>query len=186
MSTVSASNMKAGVRIIECMDGDDPGSEGRLLHEVFKLMGVSSELVQAGSIKELIALVRESKYKYVHISTHGVVEENAFKGWWSSDGIGKKKAFASSKNAFNSKCLISTACMSGSEGFGKHVVGFLGAKYYIAPKGSPYWHNAALFSHIFYFKLFRTKGAVRKAFNSYAQSYKNPHEFKLFQQDTPS
>jgi hypothetical protein len=178
--------MMRGVQIIECQDPDDPGSEGRLLQEVFKLMDVRSELVRVASIEQLIASVAESKYKFVHVSTHGVVgDEKRFKGWWTAGGRGSKKAFEEFEKTFTSKCIVSTACMSGAESFGKHVVGFLGAKYYIAPKGSPYWHNAALFSHIFYFKLFRTKGTVEKAFSSYAQSYKNPHAFKLFRNGVP-
>src|SRR5207253_1593165 len=73
---VGPQNMKNGVRIIECRDRSDPGSEGRLLQEVFNLMDVPSELFLADSIKELISAVSDSNYKYVHVSTHGVVEDN--------------------------------------------------------------------------------------------------------------
>jgi hypothetical protein len=183
-SMVRAQGMKRGVRIIECSDPHDPGSEGRLLQEVFRLMNIRCELVRAESTEELIAAVSDSKYKYVHVSTHGFVEHNkSFEGWWSRNGIGTRKAFAQHEGAFARKCLVSTACKSGVRGFGEHVVGFLGAQYYIAPNGSPLWHNAALFSHIFYFKLFRTKGTFAKAFSSYAKVYKNPHKFRLFRKD---
>jgi hypothetical protein len=185
-SMVRAQGMKRGVRIIECSDPHDPGSEGRLLQEVFRLMSIRCELVRAKSIKKLIAAVSDSKYKYVHVSTHGFVEHNkSFQGWWSRNGIGTRKAFAQHEGAFARKCLVSTACRSGAQSFGERVVGFLGAQYYIAPNGSPSWHNAALFSHIFYFKLFRTKGTFAKAFSSYAKVYKNPHEFRLFRKDAP-
>ena len=176
--------MKRGVRIIECSDPHDPGSEGRLLQEVFRLMNIRCELVRAKSIEELIAAVSDSKYKYVHVSTHGDFKDNkSFRGWWSPNGTGTRRAFAQHEGAFARKCLVSTACRSGAQRFGEHVVGFLGAQYYIAPKGCPSWHNAALFSHIFYFKLFRTKGTFAEAFRSYAEVYKNPHEFRLFRKD---
>jgi hypothetical protein len=177
--------MEHGVRIIECRDPDDPGSEGRLLNEVFNLMEVPSELVLVTSIHDLLECVAKSKYKYIHIATHGVIDENnRFKGWWGVKGTGNKKALSQFKQTFTSKCIVSTACMSGTERFGNLVTDFLGARCYVAPKRSPSWHNAALFSHIFYFKLFRTEGTIKKSFSSYAKAYKNPHEFKLFCRNT--
>ena len=173
--------MKNGVLIIECPDDTDPGSEGRLLQEVFRLMEVPHKLLRVQTIQDLISAVSESEFKYVHVATHGVVTDNsAFKGWWSPKGTGTKKTFSGQQGTFGTSCIVSTACRSGVAGFGRHVVDVLGSKYYIAPTGSPLWHNAALFSHIFYYKLFRTKTSVRMAFKSYDESYKNPHDFKLY------
>jgi hypothetical protein len=144
-------------------------------------MEVSVELVRAESIEQLISSVAESRYKHVHVSTHGVVRKSdSFSGWWSANGIGRREAFSDHENAFVGKSLVSTACNSGAKAFGEHVVGFLGAKHYIGPEKSPYWHNAALFSHIYYYKLFGAKRTVARAFESYAESYKNPHKFRLF------
>jgi len=174
--------MKLGVTIVECVDVDDPGSEGRMLREVFNLMGVESELVYVTSISELLKAIDKSKMRYVHVSTHGRISSNdKFKGWWTPQGDGTKSAFLKHDLDLSNKAIVSTACKSGAKGFGKYLTEVLNCKCYIAPSGSPKFYNAALFSHIFYHKLFNTKKSFEKAFNSYEKNYKNPHGFKLFQ-----
>lgn len=173
--------MKNGVHIIECLDGDDPGSEGRCLRHVFNLMEVPSKYEHVHSIKELVDAMKRSKYRYIHISTHGTVDKSdKFIGWWTRAGHGNRPALAALKGRLKCRAVISTACKSGVESLGRFLVDVAGSKYFIAPGGSPRFHNAILFSHIFYHKLFFTRKGVHRAFKSYAKQYKNPHKFSLF------
>lgn len=177
-------NVKRGVCIVECLDEGDPGSEGRVLREIFNLMEVESKLIRVASIDRLLHALSDNEFQHVHITTHGTVtDDKKFKGWWTPNGVGSKRMVNKHQVVLSCTSLVSTACLSGSKGFAKHVTGVWGSKYYIAPTGSPRFHNAALFSHIYYHKLFGSKGTVFKAFSSYMKSYTNPHNFTLFERD---
>ncbi len=176
--------VKTGVLILECRDKNDPGSEGSCLKRVFDLMGVKSDYVRIRTIDDLLKAIEKSRYKYIHISTHGLIRESSkdFIGWWTPEGVGEKQNISQLRNKVRCKAIISTACKSGINSFGKYVVDVLGSKYFVGPSGQPQFHNAIFFSHIFYHKLFftKTKGHVSQAFRSYERFYKNPHKFRLF------
>jgi hypothetical protein len=173
--------MKKGVQIIECLDDGDPGSEGRCLKHVFNLMEVESKYVRVETIVQLLKAIQRSKYKFIHISTHGSInDEDAFKGWWTPSGIGGEDTVARLSGKLECSAVVSTACKSGGSRFGRFVVDVLGSKYFIGPSGSPSFYDSAFFSHIFYHKLFKTRKDVVKAFKSYQRGYKNPHAFRLF------
>jgi hypothetical protein len=178
--------VKRGVCIIECIDSEDPGSEGRVLKEIFNLMQVDSVLVPVTSIKELFSELRAAEFRNVHISTHGAVsddEKERFRGWWTPNGTGSKKKIAKSNLEVACTTIVSTACKSGEAGFAKLVTNDWGSKYYIAPTGCPTFYNAALFSHVYYHKLFKIKRNVIDAFESYDNGFKNPHGFTLYQRE---
>ena len=76
-------NMQRGVEIIECLDKDDPGSEGRCLKHIFNLMEIKSNYshVDVGSIEDLLCAIAKSKFQYIHISAHGPTStEDRFRG----------------------------------------------------------------------------------------------------------
>ena len=177
--------MKHGVHIFECLDSDDPGSEGRALKHLFNLMGVESKYSKVDSIDRLLEGIANSNFMFAHISTHGSTDGRGekFKGWWTPSGIGSKARVSKFKGRFKTTAIISTACKSGVSSFGKYVVNELGSRYFIGPKGSPFFFDSFFFAHIFYHKLFITKRNVFKAFASYANAYKNPHKFALFRQN---
>jgi hypothetical protein len=176
--------MKKGLCIIECVDFDDPGSEGRFLRELMHLMSIPCSLERVSTIRELLEALSCTEMKYVHVATHGAItDKKKFKGWWTKKGVGSPKTFNTIKPRTKCEAIISTACGSGCSGFAREVIEQMGAKNYIAPVGHPQFHNAALFSHIFYHKLFHTKRSVATAFDSYMNAYKNPHKFKLFAAD---
>lgn len=177
--------MKTGVRIVECIDKEgDPGSEGRFLLEALRLMEVDVELFRVKKIEALFEAISTSEMKFVHVATHGALTDtNNFRGWWTDRGVGSKRTVKQMAPKAKCKAIVSTACKSGTSGFADYVVNTMGVPYYIAPTGSPRWHNAALFTHIYYHKLFQTKGTVEKAFGSYQRSHKNPHGFQLFERD---
>jgi hypothetical protein len=177
--------MKPGVQIIECLDSDDPGSEGRGLKHLFDLMEIESKYSSVNSIDQLLDAIAGANFKFAHISTHGFTDERGerFKGWWTPSGIGGKGEVSKFKGRFKQTAIISTACKSGVSSFGRYVVDELGSSYFVGPKGRPNFYNSFLFAHIFYHKLFITKRGVSKAFDSYAKNYRNPHQFRLFRQD---
>lgn len=178
---------RRGVEIIECLDSDDPGSEGRCLKHIFNLMEIDSEYSSVNSIHGLLRGIEGSEFQYIHISAHGAIggDQDRFKGWWTPRGIGTKTKVAPLIGNVGATAIISTACKSGTGGFGRYVVDKLGSQYYIGPTGSPRFYNASLFAHIFYHKLFFTKKSIRGAFKSYAENYKNPHNFKLYVRHKP-
>jgi hypothetical protein len=177
--------MKTGVRIVECIDKeDDPGSEGRFLLEALRLMEVDVELLRVKKIEDLFEKISTSEMKFVHIATHGVITDTKnFRGWWTHRGIGNKQTVKQIKPKAQCKAIVSTACKSGVSEFANYVVNTMGSSYYIAPTGSPSWHNAAFFTHIYYYKLFQAKGTVEKAFKSYQESFRNPHKFQIFKRN---
>lgn len=172
--------MKKGVLIIECLDKKDPGSEGKCLKHIFNLMQIRSKYIHVTDTNKFISEITTSEFKYIHVTTHGLINGKSFRGWWTQNGSVKKKALSSLEGELKGKTIISTACLSGKDDFGKYIVDVLKCDYFIAPSKSPQFHNSAFFSHIFYHKLFKTKKDVKKAFVSYKQAYKNPHIFKLF------
>ena len=174
--------MRRGVCIIECLDEKtDPGSEGRALKEVFNLMEVESKLATVTSINELLETIAQSKFQHIHISAHGAVSKaKRFRGWWTPHGSGTKQIVGACEIKLTCTSIVSTACRSGAKEFARYITNEWGSKYYIAPAGSPRFYNALLFSHIYYHKLFKTKGTVAKAFASYAETYKNPHGFAIY------
>ncbi len=72
------------VFILESLDWEDERDtmyEGRVLSEMLKLAGKDPKYYYFQSVKELpylIGLFRQSKYRYLHISTHASTEEIAF------------------------------------------------------------------------------------------------------------
>jgi hypothetical protein len=173
--------MRHGVLIVECIDASDPGSEGRVLREVFKLMEVESSLVRVESIADLVTAMVKTDFEHIHVATHGAVtREEQFSGWWTPDGHGTRPILEKQQFSLACTSIVSTACKSGSKGFARHVTESWGSKYFIAPTGSPRFYNSALFSHIYYHKLFKTKKTVPKAFASYEKGYKNPHGFAIY------
>lgn len=180
--------IKRGVRIIECLGNDDPGSEGKLLKHVFNLMEIESSYCHVSSIEDFIYKIADSDYKYIHISAHGSTggEEKRFKGWWTPNGTGTKSKMAQLVGKVKATAIISTACRSGTNGFGRYVVDQLGCPFFIGPEKDARFYNASLFSHIFYHKLFMIKkGNVRSAFHAYADNYKNPHCFRIYEREQP-
>lgn len=176
--------LKKGVHIIECLDDDDPGSEGRCLKHLFNLLEVASKYQRVRSIDDLIAAMHSSKYRYIHISTHGKIgKRDQFQGWWTPGGHGRKSMMDKLKGKLRCRLVISTACRSGTRGFGQYVVDHLGSKYFIGPEKSPSFASAVLFSHIIYHKIFITHRSLRKAFSSYEKGYKNPYDFKLYRRE---
>lgn len=183
INSVIRFHMKRGVKIIECLDEQDPGSEGRCLKHIFNLMQIESSYSHVSSIEELISTIVKSNYQYIHVSAHGSIErgQNRFQGWWTPNGIGNRAQVMKLAGKVKANAIISTACKSGTAGFGRYVVDKLGCQYYIGPVRSPFFHNSAFFSHIFYHKLFMTKDSVLSAFRSYTKNYKNPHGFSLYE-----
>lgn len=177
--------MTNGVCIVECIGEDDPGSEGRFLREVLRLMEVEVELVRVTRVEELFEQIGATEMKYVHVSTHGqLTRTKTFEGWWTPQNVGTKARAQKLVRKTECTAIVSTACKSGAGGFGKFVVNEMGANYYIGPTGCPYWQNAALFTHIYYYKLFQSTGTVEKAFQSYLDKYANKHQFRLFQRES--
>ncbi|UQS89782.1 hypothetical protein M5C90_31445 [Pseudomonas chlororaphis subsp. piscium] len=69
--------MTKGVCIIECVCEDDPGSEGKVLKEIFNLMQVKSKLIRVKSIKQLLKALTQTEMTHVHIATHGAVTKKS-------------------------------------------------------------------------------------------------------------
>lgn len=146
-------------------------------------MDVKAQLIRVTKIEALFEAIAKIEMRFSHIATHGqLTKTDKFRDWWTARGVGSKQKLDTLKPKPKAKCeaIVSTACKSGSSGFANYVVNTMGVPYYIAPTGSPKWHNAAIFTHIYYYKLFLTKGTVEKAFRSYNEAYKNPHSFRLF------
>lgn len=176
--------MKNGVCIVECIEKDDPGSEGRFLLEALRLMDVEVKLIRVKEIDALFDAISATDMDFVHVATHGkLTQTEKFLGWWTDQGVGSKQILGNLNPTAKCKAIVSTACKSGSSGFADYVLNRMGVPYYIAPTGCPTWHNAALFTHIYYHKLFQTKGTIEKAFKSYSTAYKNPHKFQIFKRE---
>jgi hypothetical protein len=178
--------MKKGVHIIECLDAEDPGSEGRCLKHLFNLLEVKSKYTLIQNINDLLEEMENSEYKYIHISTHGKLgKDEEFIGWWTHQGHSTKAKIASLKGKIKCRAIISTACKSGKKDFGTLFVNGLGVKYFIGPKRSTSFSSSIFFSHILYHKIFRTKFSLKGSFESYKKSYKNPYGFVLFKSIKP-
>jgi hypothetical protein len=167
-----------GVLVLECIDKTDPGSEGRFLSHMFNLMDVKSQYVEIRTKAQLLTMLETSPYKTIHITTHGALTKEQFKGFWTPSGSVRLEAFPD--DLLSDKTLVSTACKSGSKAFAEAFVEKTGARFYIAPTASPYFHNAIFFAHWLYHKVFILKVSVPRAVKDYRDGYKNPHDFAIY------
>lgn len=174
--------MDRGALIIECIDKSDPGSEGRFLSHMFDIMDVPSQYVEVRTPDQFIGLMACAPYEFIHITTHGCVSSPSekFLGWWTPKGKVNEKNLGPLKGKLDGTVIVSTACKSAADAFGRYVVDTLGARYYIGPTMSPRFHNAILFAHIFYHKLFILGHSPRKSYEAYDDNYKNPHAFEIY------
>jgi hypothetical protein len=171
-----------GVLILECIDQSDLGSEGRFLSHMFDLMDVPCQYVEIRTPEQLLSLLGCSPYKYIHITTHGYVTESSkkFIGWWTPNGIVKKKILQPLEGKLINKIIVSTACNSAEKGFCDYIVDRLGCKHYIAPARNPKFHNSIMFAHLFYHKVFILRLSAKNSYKRYEQNYKNPHLFSIY------
>ncbi|PPQ16546.1 hypothetical protein CV770_25800 [Bradyrhizobium sp. AC87j1] len=167
-----------GVLILECIDKADPGSEGRFLSHMFNLMGVNSQYVEIRTKRQFLMMLETSPFKTIHITTHGAITNKQFRAFWTPNGAVRLEAL--SDDVLSDKALVSTACKSGSKAFAEALVEKTGARFYIAPTASPRFHNAILFAHWFYHKVFILKVSVPRAVRDYRDGYKNPHDFAIY------
>lgn len=165
-----------GVLILESIDKNDPGSEGRFLSHMFNLMDVRSQYVEVRTKQQFIAMFDANPFNAV--TTHGYVTPN-FDGFWTPAGD-RLRTEDFSEGSAKEKLIVSTACRSGFETFAQPFRKRVSAKYYIAPEGSPKFHNAIYFAHWFYHNVIVLKLAPCEAMKKYKEGYKNPHDFTLF------
>lgn len=127
--------MEKGVLILECLDRSDPGSEGRFLSHMFDIMDVPSQYVEVRTPNQFISLMACAPYEFIHITTHGCVSKPSekFRGWWTPNGKVDQKSLGTLDGKLEDTVVVSTACKSADETFGRYVVDTLGSRYYIAP-----------------------------------------------------
>lgn len=170
-----------GVLILECLGSSDPGSEGRFLSHMLNIMEVENQYVNVRTKNQMIALLKLSPYKYIHITTHGVVSEmEKFLGFWTNEGIISEKLLDKFNHELDGCTIISTACLSANPEYRDMFIASTLCDYYIAPVGKPSYPDSIFFSHVFYHKLFIIRKKVEDILSSYNKHYKNPHKFCLF------
>jgi hypothetical protein len=177
---------KPFVMIIECMEADDPGSEGRFVKHMLDLMRIPNRYRKAKDQAEFIEVLStfSSEADVVHITTHGEYEEtkskrDRFTGFATPRRAVTIDAIKAAGIDLAGKTVLSTACFSGQKAAREAFKKATGCQHYIAPIRDPHFHNAALMCHIFYHKHLILKRSVKKAFREYEGRYKNPHVFCL-------
>ena len=168
-----------GVLILECLDGTDPGSEGLFLSHMFILMKVDYQYVEVRTKAQFLALLRTWPYELIHITIHGSVgnASGKFLGLWLRGDIVSVEDIQGLKGKLRGRMVITTACLSGQNRFAREFVTTAGCQCYVAPSGSPRFHNAIFFAHIFYHKYFILKRSVAAILTEYDQAHRNPHRF---------
>jgi len=175
---------KKGVLILECLSESDPGSEGKFLSHLFSLMNVPHQYIEVHTRYQMLALLKKSPYKIIHITTHGSVnDEDKFLGFWTKDGTITKELLDPLNGKLDGHTIVSTACMSADKTFREEFISNTLCDFFIAPTGSPKFHNSVFFSHIFYQKHFILHKDVETILTEYNEQYKNPHDFSLLSFD---
>src|SRR4051794_18340386 len=110
-----------GVLILECLDGTDPGSEGRFLSHMFDIMEVDSQYVEVRTRRQFLAMLNSTPFQNIHIATHGQVtgRGESFKGFWTPDGVVRLGDFLD--RSLHGCLVLSTACKSGSAPFARSL-----------------------------------------------------------------
>jgi hypothetical protein len=173
---------KHGVLILECRDGRDPGSEGRFMVHMLRLMGIKRRYEEVKTRKRFLEKLAASPYEMVHVTTHGLygdVKKKKFAGLWFQVGSVGNSDINALRGRLRGCTVVSTACLSGDKKFGRKLLKVTGCDYYIAPKGRPKFHNSICFVHIFYHKLLIAKKSVKTSVAEYNKGFKNPHKFEL-------
>ena len=172
------------VLILECLDKEsDPGSEGRFISHMLRLMEIRHDYVIFGTKQELIQQLQSSTHTIIHISTHGsykkLEKEKKFMGLWTGTGRLNQADLKILENKLKGRTIVCTACLSADEKFRGQFVKITKCSNYIAPEGRPSFYDAIFFAHIFYHKHLILKRSVHKSFKEYSKRYKNPHRFVL-------
>jgi hypothetical protein len=178
----------SSVRIIECRDKEDPGSEGRFVKHMLDLMGITNDYRTARNKAEFIDLLSSIPVKtdVIHVATHGRSRKtrdgkDKFTGFWTPDEEHVTiKDIKAADIDLSGKTVLSTACFSGQKAPGEAFKEATDCKHYIAPIRDPKFYNAALMCHIFYHKHLTLTRSVKKAFSEYEGRYYNPHKFRFF------
>jgi hypothetical protein len=166
-----------GILILECLDTTDPGSEGRFLSHMLNIMEAPSQYIEIRTREQLIAILKTNPFNAVHITTHGHVagQSDKFQGFWTPKGTVRLEDLP--EGSLQKKIVISTACRSGTKKFAQLLVKRLSPTDYIAPTGSPKFHNSIYFAHWFYHNVLILKLSPAEAVKKYNEGYKNPHDF---------
>jgi hypothetical protein len=164
-----------GVLILECLDTKkgDPGSEGRFLVHMLNLMEVQNQYVEIRTKQQFSAMLGVNPFDVVHITTHGALKDQQFRGFWTPKGTVRLDDF--DDGALDAKVVVATACGAGQLDFKNEFIKKVSCKYYIAPDGTPIFHNAIFFAHWFYHNLFVLKRSPPEIVTRYNDNYKNPH-----------
>ena len=116
-----------GVLIIECLDDGDPGSEGRFLAHMFKLMEVPHQYVEIHTRAQFLAMLATNPYYIAHIATHGYIPDKKFDGFWTPDNIvGLQDLDA---DTLKGRSVVSTACCSGAAHFRRKFIDRVACNY---------------------------------------------------------
>src|SRR6266404_4377903 len=130
--------MKAenGVFILECLKQSDPGSEGRLHSNLFRIMEAKHQYIEVRTKHQFLALMAKPTFSTVHVTTHGsVTEKDAFLGLWPHDGTITRDRFKSIKDKLQGITVVCTVCQSGDEAFRRDFIQPTGCARFIAPLG---------------------------------------------------
>ena len=176
-----------GVLILECSEESDPGSEGRFVSHMLDLMEVPHKYVKVKNKEDLVNRLQSSPFRIIHIATHGVFkkskQDKKFIGIWTPTGKLKQSDLELLRDKLEERTIVCTACLSADKQFREKIIEVTGCSHYVAPIGSPYFHDAIFFAHIFYHKHFILKRSVRKSIGQYSRTYKNPHRFVIESQE---
>ena len=150
---------------------------------MLSLMEVDHQYVEVKTKYQLLSLIKKSPYRIIHITTHGSVRNRKkkvlFKGLWLKDGTLTIEDIDELRNKLKGYSVVCTACLSGDSNFAQKFAEVTACSHYIAPSGSPRFHNSIFFAHIFYHKYFILNKNIKNIISEYDSKYKNPHNFAL-------
>lgn len=171
------------VLIIECLDRNDPGSEGQFLTHMLNIMDVPSQYVQLQTKQQVLALLSAvpKSVEIIHFTTHGSIDRGTDKivGFWTPKGTITKSDIKKAEFDFSDITLIASACQAGQGAFATTVMEHTYCDYYISPVKSPSFTGAIYFSHIFYHQHFVLEKSIQESFEQYEDFYKNPYKWRL-------
>jgi hypothetical protein len=141
----------------------DTGTEPFVIRSLAEGYGATSLLKNAGKPSELLSAIRNTDANCIVLSLHG--DEKGFILPELESQVAATEKYSKHLSAENltkelklqGGVVISTACHTGVEDFGKAFLG-AGAKAYIAPEGYPEGNAIPFFlSHFFYLSLARNQ-----------------------------
>jgi len=180
-------------------------SEGKLLEEFFRMLAAPYRCFSIRTPAEMGVLISRYPSKYIHISAHGVTDDQTgklgiefpFNMKHVVYEVGAENDLVETVEELEmhrlygylkNKVVFASACLLGKEQFARDFVKRSQCELFIGATHRTFWYDLAIFSQLFYMSIFRENKnaleAVRSAKKQYPKTFRGKHFIRVWKPST--